>query len=316
MEYKEILDLLIKNKLINSDGKISPWLDRKISQAHKDIIVDATKFLTREVDKLFYRIRAIQLNILSEPICQRDGCENPTCYAPSKFNFLEYCSTECSNICDKVKTKRTNTNMELFGVTTKLLLRTKEERSITAKNASAAGRVAVLEKYGVTNVMFVKAVKDKHYINTTSEEAKQKKHETVISRFGSYSNLADIRDKKLGWGVYNTEKEAKNDYIRLARNYSNKNDLTLLDNHEFRTRIDLSPDAYNLDHKFSMTSGFNNNIHPSIIGNKHNLEFIPALDNILKQDNNSIELGTLLALIETDGINITLEQFKQLSGVK
>ena len=100
---------------------------------------------------------------------------------------------------------------------------------------------------------------------------------------------------------YFTPRELKEDvdiYYRDVWNYTNKNDLTKLENNEKRGRIDSSDDAYNLDHKYSISKGFINKVSPKIIGSIHNLEFIPAMDNNIKKNKNSIGLKELKRLYE------------------
>ncbi len=53
---------------------------------------------------------------------------------------------------------------------------------------------------------------------------------------------------------------------------------------------------YSLDHKFSICSGFNNNVSPFVISSLHNLEYIDYTDNLSKQANNSINLKKLYEL--------------------
>ena len=50
---------------------------------------------------------------------------------------------------------------------------------------------------------------------------------------------------------------------------------------------------YHLDHRFSKKQGFKQNILPQIIGSIYNLEYLPASENIKKQDNCSITIDEL-----------------------
>jgi hypothetical protein len=73
--------------------------------------------------------------------------------------------------------------------------------------------------------------------------------------------------------------------------WTNKNDLSMLENNDKRSRS-----GYHLDHKYSITEGFSNNIPPKIIGSLGNLEFIPAIDNGIKGTKCSITKETLYEL--------------------
>lgn len=57
-------------------------------------------------------------------------------------------------------------------------------------------------------------------------------------------------------------------------------------------------DNLDLDHKFSMTEGFKNNIPPKVIGNWRNLEYIPLLENRSKGGKCSISLEEIKKIEE------------------
>jgi|SaaInlStandDraft_4_1057021.scaffolds.fasta_scaffold03034_3 hypothetical protein len=78
-------------------------------------------------------------------------------------------------------------------------------------------------------------------------------------------------------------------YSMKVRKLTEKNDLSILPNHDKRGR-----NTYHLDHKFSILEGFKQNASEYIIASIHNLEFIPATDNIIKSDKCSIKLETLI----------------------
>jgi predicted DNA-binding protein YlxM (UPF0122 family)/transposase-like protein len=52
--------------------------------------------------------------------------------------------------------------------------------------------------------------------------------------------------------------------------------------------------SYHLDHKFSISEGFKNNISPKIIGDIKNLEFIPWEENVRKRTKCSITIKELI----------------------
>ena len=55
---------------------------------------------------------------------------------------------------------------------------------------------------------------------------------------------------------------------------------------------------YELDHKFSKTAGFINNVPPEVIGHYANLELIPKNENRSKRTKCSITLGELYEAIK------------------
>lgn len=88
-------------------------------------------------------------------------------------------------------------------------------------------------------------------------------------------------------------------YVHLVWYYTNKNDLTTLDGHDRRGRVDLNDEAYHLDHIVSITDGFNKNVPPEIIGSICNLRFIPANDNMKKKQKSHMSINELYELYQT-----------------
>ena len=81
-------------------------------------------------------------------------------------------------------------------------------------------------------------------------------------------------------------------YKKQVWDYTNRNDLTVLENYEKRGRAgDIG--AYQLDHRFSISRGFIEGISPELIGSIKNLQFIPWENNLRKQGNCSIDLKEL-----------------------
>lgn len=65
-------------------------------------------------------------------------------------------------------------------------------------------------------------------------------------------------------------------------------------------------DGYQIDHKYSIVSGWNNKISPFCIGHVENLDLILKSENLAKNNSNSIELDELL-----DKTNYTIEQAQE-----
>lgn len=93
-----------------------------------------------------------------------------------------------------------------------------------------------------------------------------------------------------------SEKNKVEQYKQLVWYYTRKNDLTVLPNSEKRGRLDETKNAYHLDHIYSITDGYINNVEPEIIGSIHNLRFIPAMDNQIKKTKSDILLKELKKL--------------------
>lgn len=81
------------------------------------------------------------------------------------------------------------------------------------------------------------------------------------------------------WCKTENKSEYEN-YRKLVNYYTSKNDLSLLLNFEKRGHI--LNDGYHLDHIYSISKGYINDIDPKIIGSIFNLRFIHWKDNVIK----------------------------------
>jgi len=91
-----------------------------------------------------------------------------------------------------------------------------------------------------------------------------------------------------------TKKEIEN-----YRNKVLKETYKSIINHSNKIKdFELRSREYHLDHKYSVSEGFKNNIDPKIIGHFVNLEVIPAVNNLEKSGKCSIELNELIEKIE------------------
>lgn len=154
--YEKILKALSESNLINSNGRVSSWLNKKIDNELKDNILKITHFLSEEVN-LTDRIKAIQLGITSRPTCKVCGLDVK--YYASLKNFSETCSKECSSIYTKEKkldTIETKTGKREF------FQFSKEEKIEYSKKGANQAKESIQKKYGISNVMQLPEVKDKH----------------------------------------------------------------------------------------------------------------------------------------------------------
>jgi len=119
---------------------------------------------------------------------------------------------------------------------------------------------------------------------------------------------ANFKSFVLGYGKYCSRKchynsrvkEYNSDYEEYKHkvwSITNAQDLCTLKNYNKRGRLDLNPNSYHLDHRYSIFEGFMNNIPTYIIGNIKNLEMIPAGINCIKQSECSIGLDDLVNYI-------------------
>ena len=104
----------------------------------------------------------------------------------------------------------------------------------------------------------------------------------------------DLKNKKMrktfedsGKWVPLSEKTEYDAYRHLVWYYTNQNNLKLLENFDKRALAGVDG-GYHLDHKFSISAGFAENIPPELIGSMNNLEFTPWEVNVKKQSKCSI----------------------------
>ena len=196
----------------------------------------------------------------------------PKCYCGKELKFLginqgyrKFCSNKCSKLSLETNEKYLLTMKEKYGVTTPFLLPGVKEKSENTK----------YKKYG-----------NKYFSN------RNKYKQTCLEKYGCNCNLAikevkeKIRKTNELSGKWTPLKNKSNFeiYKKLVWKYTNKNNLKLLKNFEKRGRVDLSPNAYHLDHIISIKYGFENNILPIYLGNKYNLQFIEWINNLKKSD--------------------------------
>lgn len=155
-----------------------------------------------------------------------------------------------------------------------------------------------LANYGVSNPMFSEEFiegKFKKSLETTRKL-------TYIKNWGTTHPMkTDIVKRKIRTtneesGYWITESKVKdfNTYSRLVKRYTNKNDLSILENIELRGK---SKEDYHLDHKYSIFQGYKDNLPAVIIGSIHNLEMLPSGQNLSKNRKCSITKEELLTKI-------------------
>jgi hypothetical protein len=166
---------------------------------------------------------------------------------------------------------------------------------------------ASIAKQGKNNPMFgVAQVNPNSLANLTrnawtgkqqSIESNAKRSKSLLGITRSQESIDKTRQTKIDKGII--WKKDDPDYVEFKKYrrkvyyWTSKNDLTLLENHEHRSRT-----GYHLDHKYSIAEGFKNKVPPSVIGCIDNLEFLSYTDNIKKGTSCSITLENLYGLFK------------------
>lgn len=232
----------------------------------------------------------------------------------------------------EAKEKRKKTLLERYGTTDLFSINDNAGRKKSnSKEGREKAKQTLLKNHGVTSTWKLQKTKDtikktnlEKYGETCyfkTDEFKEKLKEHNIEKYGveNYFNSEDykIKSKEVSLKKYNSEyylsselrkqreiesghwisDEDRTEYELYRLNVwriTNKQDLESLKDIDKRGRIDLNPDAYHIDHKFSIREGFEENIPPEIIGSLKNLEMIPGRKNCAKNSKCSITKEELL----------------------
>lgn len=232
----------------------------------------------------------------------------------------------------EAKEKRKKTLLERYGTTDLFSINDNAGRKKSnSKEGREKAKQTLLKNHGVTSTRKLQKTKDtikktnlEKYGETCyfkTDEFKEKLKEHNIEKYGveNYFNSEDykIKSKEVSLKKYNSEyylsselrkqreiesghwisDEDRTEYELYRLNVwriTNKQDLESLKDIDKRGRIDLNPDAYHIDHKFSIREGFEENIPPEIIGSLKNLEMIPGRKNCAKNSKCSITKEELL----------------------
>jgi hypothetical protein len=136
----------------------------------------------------------------------------------------------------------------------------------------------ISEKTGLTTSFIDKYLRNVEYRRNKSEA-------TSISSVRKYSGIP--------YNEYLINLSEYKKYRKKVINITNKQPIKNLPNYDKRGNY-KNINAYHLDHKYSISEGFKNDILPEIIGNIENLEFIPWEDNLKKKNKCSITINELI----------------------
>lgn len=123
---------------------------------------------------------------------------------------------------------------------------------------------------------------------TQSEESNKKRSKALTGIKRSEETKRKISKANAKWIPDDPQYEEFKKYRRKVYYWTNKNDLSQLENYDKRSKT-----GWHLDHKYSITEGFKNNIPPNILGQLKNLEMLPSKDNCSKGTKCSITLKDL-----------------------
>lgn len=144
-----------------------------------------------------------------------------------------------------------------------------------------------LEKYGVKNVSECKDVQIKKFKTFKNNYGCKN-----ISQLKYVQNKIRATNEKNGrWVPYNQLSDKKY-YEQLIRKQTEKQNIKTLKNSNLRGPVEKN--GYHLDHIYSISEGFKNNIPVHIIANINNLKFIPARENQSKNYKCQITINEII----------------------
>jgi hypothetical protein len=236
--------------------------------------------------------------------------------------FAEYCSRDCANTADDRINSIRSTKVERYGgngfevdshcesAYSTMIRLYGVKYYVTHKDFTDKVRRTSTKKYG-TEHPFQSDVVQQNYTNVmlakygianpweSCSPFRDKAEDTMIELYGSKNIMTteymrSLRESDGTW-VKQEDKEPFRIYHDLVWKFTAMNEH-LVKNIDLRGRLDINPNAYHLDHQFSINAGFYNMVDPEVIGSVHNLAMIPARDNCGKGSKCSISLEHLLNL--------------------
>ncbi len=168
-------------------------------------------------------------------------------------------------------------NKGLTKETNKILLSMSNKRQGFTHSIESRKKISDSSKMHWENPEYARKVKDGVKANRSVE-----KWRNTMESLGYFTPLENRSDVKR--------------YYILVWRFTRKNDLTKLLNYSQLHGRNGIEGAWQLDHKYSISEGYRNNIPPEIIGSIHNLEYISAIKNNKKKHRCSISKEILMEL--------------------
>ena len=208
-------------------------------------------------------------------------------FSPEYYIRHGYNEDDAKRMAIEYQYKNSPLHIEYYISRGKTLIQAKKEiRKIHDKKIGIDSyRVYLEEKENLTpqeidtKIKQVRGNFSKEVLGDTAFNNRLAKMRNTFEKKGMWIPLEDLSDYEL--------------YKREVWKYTNLNDLSLLENYDKRA-LAGTDDGYHLDHKYSISQGYINQVSPQLIGSLTNLEFIPWEENIKKQANCSITIEELL----------------------
>jgi hypothetical protein len=222
------------------------------------------------------------------PVCL--NCSKEVKYRSLNLGYQPYCSSLCQNSCSIAKDnwlqswKKGNSNNEHIISRNKTVLEKYSNLEEYNRHIQNSIKETCLEKYGVEYA-------------TQTDFYKEKRKKTLKDKYGSetYNNPNKTKETRISNGTQINDDFIKNflSYKKIATNRTMtmyRNNIQFINPNNLKRGIK----SYHLDHKFSLKQGYLLGLPIEVITHPANLEMIHYKDNLIKQDNCSITIQSLL----------------------
>jgi hypothetical protein len=290
------------------------------------MILDAWKPKTKVINgkqTIVYYNKLDDINNLNTNVRVRWVCDNIDCKTPNKIHSISVGHLDEKKSKHNTLKKQICHSCQMYGENNPMFGNEKSLRELMNDDKKY---FTLIDKYkkrwsGDNNISHredVKKKKNQFIINKNNlSKLLNKKSETLLSYTGTNkTSLLTIKCKnnhirtqrycslirghgciECFWESLNIPIEQKNNYElyrKLVYRYTRMSLRNFNDTiNPKKLKRGNKNGEYHLDHKFSISEGFKNNIPPFIIGSQYNLEYIPNKENLSKLSGCSITINDL-----------------------
>lgn len=287
----DILDYFL---IDNTSGKKSKskWLEKNNNELYLNILNWCSQY--EELKYVDLKIQIYHYIIESSIIPNCPTCQNKLKFLSIREGYLKYCSSNCVKNSDdyKIKWKETWKNNNINGDFINKRIKTCVEKYGSMEKFYKEKDKIIKEKsnskYGVD-----------YYLQT--DEFKKSRKIKIKNKYGdeNWNNKEKTRNTRIKNGTQINESQISS-FLNYKKIVTNRTTTIYRNNLKFINPNNLKRGKkfYHIDHKYSIKSGFINNIPIEIISHPCNLFMIWYKDNLIKQDKCDISLNELLENIK------------------
>ena len=261
--YSKNIKNQVRKTLLNKDGtSTNPWIYRDgyiFRKGLEDLILECKKVTSFvKSNRLDERLYCILNDITEVPKC---SCGKAVEFKRFQLGYRNYCSVKCRANDYKWQEKTKQTVREKYGVD--YIAQLPEEKVKRSKQMKEHRPFFDYSGAAVKRKETIKRLYGEHYNSGWTERAIQ----TRIDN-GTMVPIEILDEYR--------------EYRKKVELITKKQPIHLLENFEKRGIFGKDEDAHHIDHIVSIYECFMNDVDPEIAGSIHNLQCIPARDNIVK----------------------------------